>query len=178
MHATTATLLTALALAAPPARADRPAEFSSQLVGADADTAGVTILHEAKQWTMKVREAPGKTERTIAVAAPADHGDYVIFVAPGRKQIAWVRVGDVKPLVATEPAVWIYGLGATATEIPFEHLFTPAELAGIPRSTAGSSWISARPTWTGGTLAIATHLKGVTVAIDAAHGTATRSPRP
>lgn len=173
---------TYLAVQAQPALADRASNFTATLIGASADTLGVTVVHDAKGWSMKVRAKPGATEKTISVAAPATHGDYLVFVAAGRSRIAWIEVGDTngRPK-GDEPAVWIYG---TATDkvvtIPFKQLFSEDELAAIPFSTAGAYWPDRekqKPTWNGGRLTLPAYV-GAPVVIDAAAGSAIRKRVP
>src|SRR5262245_48641121 len=86
---------------ATPAAADRAANFSAQLVGKDADTVGVIVKHESAGWVMKVRPKPGADPVEIATPGiPSTHGDFLVFVGPGRKRIAWIMTGDVNGVPA------------------------------------------------------------------------------
>lgn len=163
-------------LAAGPAAADRAANFSAQLAGADADTAGVVVNHDAKGWSMKVRAKPGAAQKTIKVAAPATHGDYLVLVEPGRKHIAWVLVGDVNGVPAdTDPVAWIYqtSTGALAKQVTWVDLFTQADRDAVPMSTAGASWLQDKPLWKAAKVTLPMH-RGQPMIVDLSAATAKR----
>ncbi len=121
------------------AAADRNADFSAEVVGAKDDVAAVTLVHGKKTWAMKVGD------QTIETSEPAQHGDYVVFVAPG-KRVAWIKIGDVEAMPKPDDiAVRTYGLDKKVTSVRFGDLFTANELATIERSSGGWRWIVAKP---------------------------------
>jgi hypothetical protein len=138
--------LVACALAmclATPAAADRAANFSASLVGKDADTVGVIIKHEAAGWTMKVRPKPGDEPVLVATPGiPSTHGDFLVFVGPGRKRIAWIMTGDVNGVPAAgDTVVWMYKVddGSVVTTT-FAQLFTEADRDKVAQTSAGAYW--------------------------------------
>jgi hypothetical protein len=158
-----ATLATLATLAAP-AAADRAADFSAQLIGADADTIGVNIVHDAKGWSMKVRPKPGADQVVIAAPTiPAKHGDYVVFVAPGRTRIAWVLIGDTHGVPSAEdPVVWTFTVADGSVAVTeFGDLFTTADKEHFLDSTAGTFWYSQTTNRT---------IKKATLTMPTAHG--------
>jgi hypothetical protein len=150
-----------------PASADRNANFSATLVGAAADTAGVTLVHGKSTWSMKL----GK--RTIATSEPSQHGDYFVVVAPGRTWIAWVRFGDIKEMpVTTDVAIRFYRDSHVRT-VRFGQLFSKDELKDIEQSTGGWRWVINEPVVVKDLVTLPT-TTNVPVVIDASAGTATR----
>ena len=128
---------------ATPAAADRAANFSAQLIGKDADTVGVIVKHEAAGWTMKVRPKPGADAVEIATPGiPSTHGDFLVFVGPGRKRIAWVMTGDVNGVPAAgDIVVWMYKVDdGSVTTTTFAQLFTQDDRDKVGMSTAGAFW--------------------------------------
>lgn len=173
------TLAALLVLAlATPAAADRAANFSSSLVGADADTAGVITRHDAHGWSMEVRVKPGADAITIAAPTiPATHGDYIVFVAPGRGQIAWVLSGDVEGLPAADkPVVWQFDVATGAVvETTFNALYTKADRKASVKSTAGEFLFVAAPVVDDATMTL--KLKRGAVVVDLAAGTVKRTKK-
>lgn len=141
-----APLVVAVLAVASTARADRSADFSASLFGA-APT-GMRIGHDVNGWTLHVQDRPGAAEHAVAIAAPPNHGDYLVFVSPSRDRVAWILTGDVRGLTAATPAVWIYataGRGALLASIPLGQLFSTEELGHLPKSTAGTAWMHGAP---------------------------------
>jgi hypothetical protein len=129
---------------ATPAAADRASNFSATLVGADGDKLGIVTIHDSVDgWSMKVRPAPAADSVLIPLPfIPASHGDYFVFVGPGRKRIAWIMTGSVNGVPAAgDTVVWIYKVsdGAVATTT-FAQLFTDADRDAVSLSTSGASW--------------------------------------
>lgn len=159
----------ALATLTATAAADRAANFTARVVGSD--PAHVFVNHDAKGWDVHL------DTRTLRVPqVPASHGDYLVFAAPARDRVAFVRAGDaeLRTVKPGDTAVWIYAAtGTLVATIAFSALFTPAELAALPYSTSGMDWQAAAavakdsrltvPAWT-----------GAPVVVDLAARTATR----
>jgi len=132
-----------LATLATPAAADRAADFSASLVGADADTVGVIVKHDSSGWTMKVRPKPGADAIDVAMSAvPSKHGDFLVFVGPGRKRIAWIMTGDVNGVPAAgDTVVWMFKVAdGSVTTTTFAQLFSQDDREKVGMSTAGAFW--------------------------------------
>ena len=97
---------------------DEGSEHTARLVGADKDTLGVTVAFDEKAgWKMTVRARPGAAEKTVTLTQiPTHHAHYVVYVTPGRKQIAWVEISagvttKRMALKASDKLAWVYSPG-------------------------------------------------------------------
>ena len=145
----TRTVLLAVALAAAPAVAaadDEGSEHTASLVGAAADTLGVT-MHFAEKggWSMDYRARPGAPLRRVPLPfLPADHAHYTVVVGPGRAPITFIMVSRAQVTVDT-PAIWVWTpgklAGGTVTRTwKLGDLFTDAQLAKVDRSISHVWW--------------------------------------
>ena len=97
------------ALATTAAADDEASEHTAQLMGADADTVGVSVAFaESDGWSMTVRPTPGANPITTKLALPKTHGHYLAYVAPGRRAIAFVEVSAGRAPGAKDIAGWVY----------------------------------------------------------------------
>jgi hypothetical protein len=166
--AATAIALSALALAAP-ARADDCTQWSAQLIGADADTIGVTVDRDSTgAWTMAVRPKPGAdvVESTV-IDVPTDHAHVWVYVSPGRKRIVWILASsDHQRVRPGEPFVWTYDArGKRLHTGKLGAVFTQDELDRLPRSISHFSWASGDAVAKGARLTIPT-IAGGSIVID------------
>lgn len=95
-------------LLATPAHADfEMSEHTVQLVGATADTLGVTIEHD-EAWSMTVRPTPGADPITSKLTLPNEHAHYIAYVTPGRTSIALVALSTGRAPTAKDTIGWVY----------------------------------------------------------------------
>ena len=101
---------TAATVAAPgPARADdEGSEHTATLLGAAADTLGVSMQFDDRAgWSMDLRVRPGAPTRRIALPfLPADHAHYQVVVGPGRATITFVMASRAH-VDLTTGAIWV-----------------------------------------------------------------------
>ena len=120
-------------------------------------------------------------EQLLPSIEPSDHGDFLVFVAPGRRQLVWVRVGDVgKQPTGSDVAIRIYTLATDGKAAPvtraltFAELFSAVEIAAIPMSTAGWRWTASDPSSHGAQLVLPIGKGSATITLDATTGIAKR----
>lgn len=166
--------LALLALAAPAAADDEGSEHTVQLVGADADTLGVTVAFDATAgWSMTVRPRPGAAPRTFKLAAlGTGHGHFHVYVAPGRQRITFVEtyigLDRARTQVTASDAfarTWSAG-GTLLHTVTYGQVFSAAERAKFQRSVSHLRWLGSATVTKAG-LALAVDGSGRTIVVDA-----------
>jgi hypothetical protein len=157
---------TLVAISFTAARADdETSEHTAQLVGAPADTLGVTMKFDAKAgWSMDYRAKPGATEQHVALPfLPADHAHYWVVVGPGRAPITIV-MSSRETVDRATPAIWVIAAnGTVAKRWTMGDLFSDQQLAGLRRSVSHVRWLGDAPTLTGSSVGIIADGRAVTI---------------
>lgn len=153
---------------------DEGSEHTAQLVGDASDTLGVTVAFDAKLgWSMAVRPQPGAEVRSSQLAAlPRHHAHYLVYVAPGRKAIAFVEQSagvttERKAIAASDPVAWVFAAdGKLLRSWTYGQVLTPAELAKAPRSISHQWWIASHTLGKAGLEIVVAH-RGAKLLLDA-----------
>ena len=127
---------------------DEGSEHTAQLVGASSDTLGVSAAFDEKTgWQMTVRAKPGADEKTIKLPQiPKHHAHYLVYVTPGRKQIAWVEISagattKRTTLDAKDKLAWVYSPdGKLLRSFTYGQVLTKDEIAKHDRSVSHMMW--------------------------------------
>jgi hypothetical protein len=138
----------AIALLARTATADDEAsEHTAHLVGDPQDTLGVTVAFDAKTgWSMTVRAKPGADQRTYALALPRHHAHYLVYVAPGRRAIAFIETsaGITAARAKLDPKdtlAWVWSPdGKLVRSWRYGQVLTAKQLANPQRSKSHLDW--------------------------------------
>lgn len=169
------TLAAAAAAPAPASADDEGSEHTAALIGASADTLGVTLhLTDRRGWSMDYRAKPGAPQQQVALPfLPADHAHYAAVVGPGRATITFVLSSREQVTVDT-PAIWVWTPargGTVSRSWTLGALFTADQLKGVDRSISHVWWQKAAPRLDGARVIV--DASGRAFAIDPARGTLT-----
>ncbi len=148
-----------LVTAAPAVGDTEGSEHTVALIGAEADTLGVTVAwDDATGWSMTARPKPGATAVTTRLTALGTaHVHYLAYVAPGRTSVTFIEHSAGRAPGAKDAIARVYALdGKLVRSWRFDEVVSPRDLKHTRASISHFAWSTDGFTLTRAGLALTT----------------------